>query len=217
MAKKDDDRQPLPKFEDWLAPWEVGDDGKALEEPAEVDPARLKKHLYNLLSDKEKLQEARQTAEVERDEAKQQLADVQREHENDEQRREREQKEREKHYEKLEREAQQRRKVEAIEEAFEDQGITPAQARKLAKRVSGDDENAWVDDAKELVEDGFKIGTKKAEEKPKEDDDDNGDDDFNSMPKVVRSDGRQPTGATKPKYKSVDEELDAAGIGNKGW
>lgn len=217
MAKKDDEKQPLPKFEDWLAPWEVGEDGEKLEEPEELDAARLKKHLYNLLSDKEKLQDARHTAEVQLAEVKDQLTTLQREHEDEGQRREREAKEREKHYEKLEREAQQRRKVEAIEEAFEDQGITPAQARKLAKRVSGDDENAWIDDARELVEDGFKIGAKKTEEKPAEETDDEIDDGFSVRPKVVRSNGGQPTGATKPKYKSVAEELDAAGIGNKGW
>ena len=48
----------LPKFEDWQAPWEVSG--------TEPDPAQLKKHLYNVLSDKEKAQAARdaETARV---------------------------------------------------------------------------------------------------------------------------------------------------------
>lgn len=44
----------LPKFEDWQAPWEAS--GK------ELDPEQIKKHHYNVLSDKEKAQTARDTA-----------------------------------------------------------------------------------------------------------------------------------------------------------
>lgn len=58
----------LPKLEDWLAPWETGDDGKAL--PAEehkLDAGRLKKYLHGLLSDKERLQASVTTVTEERD------------------------------------------------------------------------------------------------------------------------------------------------------
>lgn len=54
---------PLPKFEDFKAPWEVDKDGKPIPvEDQKPDPAVLKKHLYNVLSDKEKAQTARDTA-----------------------------------------------------------------------------------------------------------------------------------------------------------
>lgn len=50
----------LPKFEDWNAPWEVDKDGKPIPvENQKADPAVLKKHLYNVLTDKEKAQTAR--------------------------------------------------------------------------------------------------------------------------------------------------------------
>jgi hypothetical protein len=52
----------LPKFEDYKAPWEVDTTGNAVAvEDQELDPAKLKKHLWNILSDKEKAQLARDT------------------------------------------------------------------------------------------------------------------------------------------------------------
>ena len=54
---------PLPKFEDYKAPWELDKDGKAVDADKQVtDPEKLKKHLYNVLTDKEKAQTARDTA-----------------------------------------------------------------------------------------------------------------------------------------------------------
>lgn len=53
----------LPKFEDFKAPWELDKDGKAIPiEDQKPDAAVLKKHYYNVLSDKEKAQLARDTA-----------------------------------------------------------------------------------------------------------------------------------------------------------
>lgn len=50
----------LPKFEDFKAPWEVDKDGKPIPvEDQKPDPAVLKKHYWNVLSDKEKAQTAR--------------------------------------------------------------------------------------------------------------------------------------------------------------
>lgn len=51
-------RPPFPKnVEDWKAPWEVDADGNELpEDDQQLDPARLKKYLHGLLSDKERLQ-----------------------------------------------------------------------------------------------------------------------------------------------------------------
>jgi hypothetical protein len=53
----------LPKFEEFKAPWEVDSAGNPIEpDKQEVDAEKLKKHLYNVLSDKEKAQTARDTA-----------------------------------------------------------------------------------------------------------------------------------------------------------
>jgi hypothetical protein len=51
----------LPKFEDWKAPWELKDGVAVPEDEQVVDKAQLKKHLYNVLTDKEKAQVARDT------------------------------------------------------------------------------------------------------------------------------------------------------------
>lgn len=53
----------LPKFEDYKAPWEVDAQGNPIEpDKQETDPEKLKKHLWNVLSDKEKAQAARDAA-----------------------------------------------------------------------------------------------------------------------------------------------------------
>lgn len=61
----------LPKFEDYLAPWEVGDDGKPVpEDDQKIDTGRLKKYLHGLLGDKERLQTTVTEVTTERDELK---------------------------------------------------------------------------------------------------------------------------------------------------
>jgi hypothetical protein len=53
----------LPKFEDFKAPWELDKDGKPIPvEDQKPDPEQLKKHLYNVLGDKEKAQASRDEA-----------------------------------------------------------------------------------------------------------------------------------------------------------
>jgi transposase len=61
----------VPKFEDFKAPWEVDANGAEIpEDKQELDGSKLKRHLYNLLSDKEKLQGTVATVLAERDEFK---------------------------------------------------------------------------------------------------------------------------------------------------
>lgn len=56
----------LPKFEEFKAPWELDASGNPLADDAQVvDKEKLKKHLFNVLSDKEKAQIARDTARSE--------------------------------------------------------------------------------------------------------------------------------------------------------
>lgn len=58
----------LPKIEDYKAPWELGPDGKPLaEEDQALDPAKLKKYVYGLLADKDRLQTTNATLTTERD------------------------------------------------------------------------------------------------------------------------------------------------------
>jgi len=200
------------EFEKFLAPWEVDADGKKLDEPAEVDAGKLKKYLYNLLTDKEKLQETVADKDSEIANTKETLATVQREHETKDQAAAREQKERDAEFEKLRKEGEQRRKIEAIEDAFAKEGITPAQAKKLAKRVQGDEKD-WVADAKELVEDGFKVGTTTV---VKTDDGDDGDDLRTRPHQVRRADGEPVVEVSSNKKKSVADEVNAA-IPFSGW
>ncbi len=212
----------MPKFklEDFLLPHEHDGEGKRLEEPKELDLEQLRKWVYGLLTDKEEAQEARDTAITERDQAKDQLAEVQREHENEDQRRKREEKEREDRYAKLEKEATERRKVEKLEEAFKAEGITAERAKRLAKRIPADvDERDWVKEAKELVEDGFRISDKPAgqqQEQEHEEEDPGSELDSLPRPNVRRSDGGTVV-VPKGRGKSPAEELDAAGIGRNGW
>ncbi len=197
----------MPKFtlEEFLLPWEHDGSGKKLEQ--------LRKYVYGLLTDKESLQEQVQTVTVERDNAGQQLEELQRKNETDEQRRQREAKQREDELEALRKRTAERDKVDAIAAAFEKDGITTAQARRLAKRVSGEKESDWVADAKELVEDGFKIGTGK----PAGDGGDGGDtDDLTATPRATRNGQVVPPKDKGKDKRSVKEELDAA-LPSSGW
>lgn len=194
----------LVKFEEWLAPWEKDSEGKKLDEPADIDAEKLKKYLYGLLSDKEKAQEHVTDLTAERDQAKEDLTTLRREHEDDNQRREREDREREERYAAQEKRELERQKVEAIEEAFKDQGITADRAKRLAKRVLSTDEKDWVDEAKELVEDGFRISDRLVVEEVE------GEESFESRPRrVVRSDGKPPAEAVeRGKRRTIEQELD---------
>lgn len=205
----------MPKFklEEFLLPWERDDDGKKLDEPKEIDVEKLRKWVYGLLSDKETAVEERATAVTEKENAENNLKELQQKNETDDQRRQREQTERDRELEQLKADGIQRRKLDAITEAFEKDGITAAQAKKLAKRVSGDEKD-WIADAKELVEDGFKVGTTKTSTEAGGEGE--VEETLDSTPRVMRN-GRvvPPKDASKP--KSVAEELDAAGIGRTTW
>lgn len=207
MAKK--------KLEEYLAPWEVDDQGNPLTEPEDIDPAKLKKYLLNLLNDKEDLQEKLSDKDVELANKVADLDTLRREHENEEDRRKREETEREQRYAQIEARDAERRKVEALEEHFADQGITAARAKRLAKRITATEERDWITEADELVEDGFRISdapvtktTEVAEE--------TGDGSGLLVRPVRRSDGSLPPTLVKPKYNSVAEELEAGGVFNKG-
>ena len=207
----------MPKFklEEFLLPHEHDGEGKKLDEPKELDVEQLRKWVYGILTDKEEAQEARDTAITEKENAVNDLEELRRKNESDEERRAREAKEQEEKFAKLEKDATERRKLDVITEAFEKQGITAAQAKKLAKRVQGDEKD-WVADAQELVADGFKVGT--ATEKP-EDETDETDDTLRGKPrpKVRRSDGGVPETQDDKPRKTVGDELTAAGILPSGW
>jgi hypothetical protein len=53
----------VPKFEEFKAPWEIDSAGNPIEpDKQEIDSEKFKKHLWNLLNDKDKAQTARDTA-----------------------------------------------------------------------------------------------------------------------------------------------------------
>lgn len=77
-------KKPLPKFEDYKAPWEVNSDGSDVpEDEQEVDTVSLKKYLHNLLSDKDRLQGTIVTLTSERDEAQEKVKEIERKDESE--------------------------------------------------------------------------------------------------------------------------------------
>ena len=207
----------MPDFDPdkYLAPWEVDGEGKPLDEPAEIDPAKLKKYLIGVLGDKVKAQDRAADLEGQVTQATDKLTELQRQNENEEQRRQREDAEREARYADMDKRDLERRKREALEEAFPD--ATAARLKRLAKRVTGDEKD-WVNDAKELVEDGFILSeAKQAQESGDEELVEPEDVDLNSRPRPRRSNGKPATEASSGKPKDVAAELDAAGIGGSGW
>ena len=199
------------KLEEFLLPHELGPDGKKLETPEEIDVEKLRKYVYGVLTDKEEAQEARDTAVSERDAAKTELTALQQKNETDEQRRTREQEERDRQFAELQARDRERAKIEAVEEHFKDKGITSARAKRLAKKLTGDDEKAWLAEADELVEDGFRI-TDKVEQQQEETDE-------GLAPVVKATRNGKAVAPTPPdkRAKSVGDELDAAGISTPGW
>lgn len=196
------------EFEKFLAPWEHDGEGKPLDEPAEVDPEKLKKFLYDVLSDKEKAQTERDDVKSELANAQDTLTTMQREKESDDERRAREDKEREERYARLEAEKVERDKIKAITKHFKDKGIEADRAERLAARATGENETEWVQSAEELVEDGFRLTDKvvsTTETDPPEETDD-----LTSTPRrVVRSDGTPPKKTGKDNVaKTIDEQLD---------
>lgn len=196
------------KFEDYLAPWEIDDKGNKLDEPAEIDPEKLKRHLFNVQEDKDGVQAKLADKEAELANAQETITTMQREKESDAERHAREEKEREQRYAKLEAEKVERDKIKAISKHFKEQGIEADRAERLASRVTGENETEWVQSATELVEDGFRLTDKfvsTTETDPPEETDD-----LTSTPRrVVRSDGTPPKKTGKDNVaKTIDEQLD---------
>lgn len=112
----------LPKFEDWTAPWEKnlkeGDD-------PEVDLEKLKKYVYDVLSDRQKSETDLAAVKQERDEARTKLSEIERKDESETDRLKRENEElknRKPDVDPLE--------VEKLRVALE-KGLTPFQAKRL--------------------------------------------------------------------------------------
>ncbi len=205
------------KLEEVLLPHEVDDKGKKLETPGEVDVEAIRAWALGLINAEEEAKDEATAAATAKDASEQELETLRRKNETDEQRRQREEKQRAEELETLRKRDTERAKVDVITDLFADKGITAAQARRLAKRVGGEDEKAWKDDARELVEDGFKVGgaTTKATETGGEDDDPPADD-LSTTPRVQRNGVVVPP-RDRGKAKSVAEELDAAGVGGTSW
>lgn len=67
----------LPKLDEWLAPWEQDKDGNPIpEEDQVIDPARLKRYLHGLQSDKINLRGQLDETSAEAEELQQKLADA---------------------------------------------------------------------------------------------------------------------------------------------
>ncbi|MDQ3224953.1 MAG: hypothetical protein M3Q75_16000 [Gemmatimonadota bacterium] len=62
-----DNKNKLPKFDDWLAPWERDSEGNALAESEAIDPAKVKKLVYGLHADKARLSGELATITTDRD------------------------------------------------------------------------------------------------------------------------------------------------------
>lgn len=201
------------KLEDFLLPHEH-ENGKKLDEPKELDVEQLRKYVYGVLTDKEEAQEARDAALADKDTAVAELTTLQQKNETDEERRTREQAARDQEIADLKKRDIERAKVDALAEHFADKGITAARAKRLASRVTGEDEKAWIASADELVEDGFRIADKPAADSETEE---TVETDETLVP-VVRRNGKIVTPPNpKGRAKSVADELDAAGLGFTGW
>lgn len=160
----------LPKLEDYKAPWEVDSTGADVpDEEQTVDKGRLKKYLHGLLTDKDRLQTTVTTVTSERDAAKAAADEKAREGETADQAAKRE-------TEKAIADARAEGGLEALklEVALDIEGITPKQAKRLAKRLSGKTREELAEDAEGLVED-FEIG-KKVEAPSDEDENETEDD-----------------------------------------
>lgn len=77
MAKSTKHKDAVKAFDEFRAPWETADGSEA-----DIDKPKLKRYIYNLVTDKANAQDAREdaladlaTAETERDEAKKQAED----------------------------------------------------------------------------------------------------------------------------------------------
>lgn len=134
----------LPKFEDWSAPWEVDAAGVAIpEEDQKVDPKRIRKHLYNVLSDKEKLQETVKTEQAAKAELEKKVTEAAREGESES--------------DKLRRQVEELSKkvaegdAKSVETLKLEVALEKGLTRTQAKRLVGSNYDELVADADDLV------------------------------------------------------------------
>lgn len=167
----------LPKFEDFKAPWE--NDLKEGDDPneVEIDRTKLKRYIYNVLTDKEKAQDKVETLTTERDEAVTKLTEKEREGESETEKLKRERDEAVKKAEKAGEVSVETLKLRVALK----KGLTETQA----KRLVGSTQEELEADADELLKD-FGATSKASDD---EDDDDDGDE----APRVTpRSKTRNP-------------------------
>lgn len=155
------------KIEDWNAPWE-SETGES-----DVDKGRLKRYLFGLLKDKERLQETVTTVTTERDTLKTAADEKAREGESEVDRLKREKQELE---EKLAKAPEESAEVLKLRVALE-KGLTAVQA----KRLVGNTKEELETDAEELLE-SFGGSGKSGEE-------DEGNEPPRRQPKVKRNPG----------------------------
>lgn len=135
----------LPKFEDWKAPWETADGKDVPDEEQKVDRPKLKKYLFGLLSDKERLQTSVATVTGERDELQKKVDEVARKDETE--------------VDRLKRENQEleARLAKGSEDSTEKQNLRLRVALEKglnldqAERLRGDTEEEMTVDADKLV------------------------------------------------------------------
>lgn len=156
----------LAKLEEYKAPWEVDSTGAAIpEDDQKVDPARLKKYLHGLLSDKVRLQDSVTTVTGERDALKTAADAEARKGETDDAKQTREREDAIKAAE-----AKGDLKALALDVALDIDGITAKQAKTLAKRLVGKDRAELEADAKAVAQE-FGYGQKADAEEGDEDED----------------------------------------------
>lgn len=183
-------------LETYKAPWEIDGDGNDLpDDQQEIDPARLKKYLFGLISDKETAVEARDKAQADLTVANEALNEKARKDESDEQRRAREAQERDAELETL---RTQGRRSLALEVALDQDGITKVQAKALAKVLQGNTEEELDASAKTLISE---LGLTKVSG----DEDDEDDGVPGARPRRLRTPG-DPAPMTPP-VLSIDQEL----------
>lgn len=171
-------------LEDYKAPWEIDADGNDLpEDQHQIDPERLKKYLFGLLSDKESAVEARDKAQADLATANEALNAKTRQDESDEQRRAREAQERDTEIETLRTQA---RRSLALEVALSQDGITKAQAKTLAKVLQGTTEDELDANAKTLIDE---LGLAKAAGGEDDGDDDDDNPPVGARPRRLRTPG----------------------------
>lgn len=194
MPKKDDQPDELPKkVDDWKAPWEVDKEGEDIpEEEQKLDGARLKKYLFGLLTDKQRLRTQVNELTTAKEELEQEVADAK-----DPKALEDLQKKLEKanaDLEKAKNSAENDIEKWKLEIAL-DKGLTKRQAARLVGKTREELE----DDADELVEE---LGLKK------DGDDDGGgetESKVRSTPKRVAN-GRKRGEDGPPKEKDLDPD-----------